>query len=71
MPRAAEAVHFNNGTELEFALVIGSDPGDGNKLNLISFDPHTAAPQHRPGVGRREPADYGPEGGGDTWCEIA
>lgn len=71
MPKAAEYVHFNNGSALEFALVVGTSSEDASTLDLISFDPHNAVPQHRNGVPRREPADYGPEGGGDTWCEPA
>ncbi len=64
MPKAAEYVHFNNGTRKVYALVIGSDPADGNTLDLWSEEGSI----HR-GVPRREPADYGPEGGGDTWSE--
>lgn len=71
MPADAKYVHFNNGKDLEFALVTGSDPEDGHTLNLISFDPDNGVPQHRKSVPHREPGDYGPEGGGDTWCEPA
>lgn len=61
-----ESVWFNDGTDEDvFALVVGD--GEGDTKNLISFDPSTAAPEHRNNVPRREKIDYGPEGGGDTY----
>ena len=71
MPKTAEYVHFNNGSDLEFALVTKVSAEDSNTLDLLSFDASTGAPQNHKGVPRREPADYGPEGGGETWCEAA
>lgn len=65
-PRTAQVVTYNGGAgkENEYALVV-KDHGEGN-LNLLVFDQNGAG-THRISVPRRDPSDYGPEGGGHTW----
>lgn len=60
-----KSVAYNTGDGDAFAIVL-DDAGDGN-LDLLVFDPETAAPGYKYDVPRRAPSDYGPEGGGHTW----
>lgn len=63
MPSNAEFVKYNDGDGDRFALV-ATDNGDDN-LDLIV---RTASGwEDKLGVPKRDPADYGPEGGGHTW----
>lgn len=65
-----KAVQFNAGNlggdadVFQFALVT-KELESGN-VNLVSVDAHGAW-EHHNDVPRRDPADYGPEGGGDTY----
>lgn len=71
MPKAAEYVHYNNGSSLEFALVTGANAEDGHTLNLLVADVNGAW-QVEANVPHREPEDYDAGGGGGrTWCEPA
>ena len=63
---AVECVSFNNGSDPDCFELVVADKG-GTKKDLLVFDPSTAAPSYRSDVAQREPKDYGPEGGGDTW----
>lgn len=62
----AKRVTYNGGEgkEHEYALVV-KDNGDGN-LDLLVADANGAW-AHQNSVPRRDPSDYGPEGGGHTW----
>lgn len=68
MPKPVQSVEFNDGTHADVFALVAKDVGD-TKLDLIMFDPETGTASYRRGIPRREPADYGPEGGGDTWHE--
>lgn len=63
-----EAVNFNagEGKESQFALVLKDHKGGTLDLLWVDDNGSWNAASHVP---RREPADYGPEGGGDTWHE--
>lgn len=62
----ARHVWFNAGGDQtkQYALVV-ADKG-GTLLDLLVAD-ENGAWGHKRDIARREPADYGPEGGGDTW----
>ena len=66
MPKPVESVNFNDGATKDVFSLVAKDVGE-TKLDLISFDPETGAATYHRGVPHREPADYGPEGGGYTW----
>ncbi len=61
----AKHVWFNGGAgrEKEYALV-AAEKGD-TKLDLVVLT--ASGNQLVEDIPRREPSDYGPEGGGDTW----
>ena len=61
-----QSVYFNAGGKdvNQFALVIATRD-DGN-LDLLAFDKNGSGGL-KGDIPRREPIDYGPEGGGDTW----
>ena len=65
LPHAATHVYFNDGTNVNaYALVIG---GGGDVLDLAQIPGSGESVTVHYGVGRREPTEYGPEGGGNTW----
>ena len=64
MPKPVQSVRYNDGEDILFALV-KKDNGENN-LDLIVFDKN-GAPGLVAGVPKRDPADYGSEGGGVTW----
>ena len=63
MPKPVQSVRYNDGEDILFALV-KKDNGDNN-LDLIVFH-KTGPPGFVLGVPKRDPADYGSEGGGVT-----
>ena len=63
----AEHVFYNDGTDEDVYAIVTKDNGDGN-LNLFVL-PASGTGYGANGVPHREKADYGAEGGGDTWHE--
>jgi hypothetical protein len=57
----ARYVWFNDGTASRYATVIKEHPNGA--LDLV-VEGETGVKHEVP---HREPSDYGPEGGGDTW----
>lgn len=62
----AKTVKFNDGThESVYALVIGQAPEDHNTLDLAVLRANGV--EIAEGIPKRDPSDYGAEGGGRTW----
>lgn len=62
----AKAVKFNDGThDSVYALVIGQAPEDHNTLDLAVLRANGI--EIAEGIPKRDPSDYGAEGGGRTW----
>lgn len=61
----AKHVFYNDGTDEDVFALVKRELDDGN-LNLEVM-PDQGAPYPVNDVPRRDKADYGPEGGGDTY----
>jgi hypothetical protein len=61
----AQYVYFNDGTDTNVYALVTQNDGD-TKLNLFCI-PASGESYVKNGIPQREPNDYGPEGGGDTW----
>lgn len=60
-------VSYNDGTQTRVAIVL-EDLGGGNlRLFVLNEDGGYVEDKDGEGVPRREPQDYGSEGGGVTW----
>lgn len=68
MPKIGSAVLYNDGQDNTLALV-AANPGD-KKLDLIVFASSDGQSSKLTGVPRRDPKDYGSEGGGRTWHPV-
>lgn len=62
------AVTFNNGAG-QFPGLVFNTHGDGDKANVDLLGPEADGGKYVPfyNIPRRDPEDYGPEGGGDTY----
>jgi hypothetical protein len=60
-----KAVKYNDGDSNEVAFVRG---GDGDTLNLAVLTRNGV--EFKNSVPRRDPSDYGAEGGGHTWHPV-
>ena len=67
--RTGKGVRYNTGTANTLALV-KEIRSDGKIADLIVFDERTGASSLEEDVPRRDPADYGEEGGGRTWTTL-
>lgn len=65
MSKPVVSVFYNDGTNEDVFAIVLKDNGGGS-LNLYAI-PDSGEPVVANGVAHREKADYGPEGGGDTW----
>lgn len=63
MAATAKVVYFNDGTDPNVPALVRSVDGTKRDLAVCSRD----GVHYEDGVPRREPKDYGPEGGGRTW----
>jgi hypothetical protein len=61
----AKYVFFNDGSDPNVYAIVTQDNGDGTQ-NLFTL-PAQGQGQPVNGIPQREPNEYGPEGGGNTW----